>query len=97
MPAIETRITLTLRQDIAAHLTAQGENLSHFALEALALGAYREHSLSTGQLRRLLGYRTRIQVDAFLKDHGVFLHYSSGDLEHDHHGGTPFRHHRPHD
>ncbi|MGA7414051.1 MAG: UPF0175 family protein [Bryobacteraceae bacterium] len=87
MPGIETYITLTLPQDIAAHLTAHGENLSHFPLEALALEAYREHKLSTGQLRRLLGYRTRIEVHAFLKDDGVFLHYSSGDLDHDRQAG----------
>ena len=87
MPGIDTPITLTLPQDIVAHLTAHGENLSRSALEALALEAYREHKLSTGQLRRLLGYRTRMQVHAFLKDHGVFLHYSSDDLDHDRQAG----------
>ena len=93
MPGTETPITLTLPQDIATHLTAYGENLSRSALEALALEAYREHKLSTSQLRRLLGYRTRMQVHAFLqvhafpKDHGVFLHYTSDDLERDRQAG----------
>jgi len=87
MPGIETHITLTLPQDIAAHLTAHGENLSRSALEALALDAYREHELSTSQLRRLLGYRTRMQVHAFLKDNCVFLHYSVDDLARDRQAG----------
>lgn len=87
MPGIETQITLTLPEDIAAHLTSKGENLPRSALEALALEAYREHKLSTGQLRRLLGYGTRMQVHAFLKKHGVFLHYGPEDLEHDRQAG----------
>ena len=53
------------------------------ALEAIALEGYRERKLSAGQLRRLLGYRTRVQVHAFLKAHGVYLDYGIEDLEHD--------------
>jgi hypothetical protein len=52
-------------------------------LEALALDAYRVNKLSTAQLRRLLGYRTRAQVHAFLKQHGVYLRFGPADLEHD--------------
>jgi antitoxin YefM len=56
-------------------------------LEAIALEAYREERLSTSQLRRLLGCRTRGQVHAFLKQHGVYLRSGSADLEHDRQGG----------
>jgi len=38
------------------------------ALESLALEAYRSHALTAAQLRRLLGFETRMQVDAFLKE-----------------------------
>jgi hypothetical protein len=31
----------------------------------------------------LLGYETRIEVDAFLKNHGVELEYAMEDLERD--------------
>ena len=47
------RITLDLPEDIAAHLAAQGENLSRAALEAFALEEYRARKLSTAQLRQL--------------------------------------------
>ena len=82
------RITLELPEDIAAHLAAKGENLSRSALEAFALEAYRAQKLSTAQLRRLLGYHTRTQVHAFLKQHGVYLHYTHDDLEHDRQAGN---------
>jgi predicted HTH domain antitoxin len=57
------------------------------ALEALAAEGYGEGKLSTGQVRRLLSYNTRMQVHAFLKDHGVFLHYGADDLQHDREAG----------
>ena len=75
-------ITLSIPEDIAAQLAPQGD-LSRVALEGLAIEAYREGKLSTGQMRRLLGYRTRVQVHALLKEHGVFLHYGPEDLDHD--------------
>jgi len=81
------RITLDLPEDIAAHLAAKGENLPRAALEAFALEEYRARRLSTSQLRRVLGYQTRMQVHAFLKQHGVYLHYTQDDLQHDRHAG----------
>jgi hypothetical protein len=32
---------------------------------------------------RLLGFKTRMQVHAFLKAHNVYLHYPIGELESD--------------
>ena len=86
------RITLDLPEDIAADLAAKGEDLSRTALEAFALEAYRAQKLSTAQLRRLLGYQTRVQVHAFLKRHGVYLHYTEADLEHDRRVGDALAH-----
>lgn len=76
-------ITLNLSEEIARHLTAQGQDISRAALELMLLEAYREHKLTTGQLRQALGFHTRMQAHAFLKDHGVPLHYDQADLEHD--------------
>jgi hypothetical protein len=63
----------------------QGEygDLSRAAAEALALEAYRSGRLSEGQVRQMLGFTSRLQVHAFLKDHGVPLHYSLADLDED--------------
>jgi hypothetical protein len=86
------QITLELPEDIATALTAKGEDLPRTALEAFALEAYRAQKLSTAQLRRLLGYQTRMQVHAFLKAHGVYLHYTVTDLEHDRRAGDALAH-----
>ena len=60
-----------------------GRDLPRAALEAIALEAYRERKLSTTQLRRLLGFETRLEVEGFVKQHGVELEYATGDLERD--------------
>ncbi len=76
------QITLDLPEDIAEDLGAKWTNLPRAALESLAVEAYRADALSASQLRRLLGLETRTQVDAFLKQHGVF-DYTVEDFEQD--------------
>lgn len=78
---------LELPDELSAYLAASGQDLQRTALEAIAAEAYRANKLSTAQLRRLLGYETRMQVHAFLKEHGIYLHYTIADLEHDREAG----------
>jgi chromosome segregation and condensation protein ScpB len=66
------QITLELPEDIAQGLESRWKDLSRAALESLALEAYRSRALTAAQLRRLLGFATRMQVDAFLKEHEVY-------------------------
>jgi predicted HTH domain antitoxin len=74
---------LELPEELSLFLASSGQDLSRAAIEAIALEAYREHKLSTAQLRRSLGYQTRMEVDGFLKKHGVELEYTLEDLERD--------------
>ena len=76
------RITLELPEDIAEGLESKWKDLPRAALESLALEAYRSHALTAAQIRRLLGFETRMQVDAFLKEHEIF-DYSAADFERD--------------
>ncbi len=76
-------IDLQVPDDVGSVLQAQYSDLSRAALEALALEGYRAGSLTESQVRRLLGFSTRMQVHAFLKEHGVHLNYSMKDLEQD--------------
>ena len=76
-------ITIALPDELSAALAAPGKDLSRAAFEALVLGAYRERKISAAQLRQLLGYETRMEVDAFLKSHGVELEYTMEDIERD--------------
>jgi len=68
---------------VASQLLVRGKDLSRTALEALALDAYRTELLSESQVLRMLGFETRMEVHAFLKEHGVYLNYSFEDLERD--------------
>jgi hypothetical protein len=76
------QITLELPEDIAEGLESKWKDLPRVALESLALEAYRSHALTASQLRRLLGFETRMQVDAFLKEHEIY-DYSVADFEQD--------------
>jgi len=76
-------IELHIPDDAARLLAAQYADLPRTALEALALEGYRSMRLSDGHLREMLGFTSRMQVHAFLKAHGVHLHYSLADLEQD--------------
>lgn len=66
------QITLEVPEDIAQGLESKWSDLPRAALESLALEAYRSRILTAAQLRRLLGFATRMQVDAFLKEHEVY-------------------------
>jgi hypothetical protein len=76
-------VTIALPDELSAALAVPGQDLSRAAFEALALAAHREHKISVAQLRQLLGYETRMEVDAFLKSHGVELEYTVEDIERD--------------
>jgi predicted HTH domain antitoxin len=78
-----TQVTLDIPDELSAALTVPGRELSRSVFEALALEAYRERKLSTAQLRRLLGFETRYELDGFLKAHEVWLEYGVEDLERD--------------
>jgi hypothetical protein len=80
---VNMHIDLKVPDDVGSVLQAQYSDLSRAALEALALEGYRTGSLTESQVRRLLGFSTRMQVHAFLKEHGVHLNYSMKDLEQD--------------
>ena len=74
-------LTVTIPDDLARRLEADGADLSRRALEALASEDYRAGRLTKPELRRLLGYETIYELDAFLAAHGVFDPYTLDDLE----------------
>ena len=76
------QITIELPEDIAVGLESKWKDLPREALESLALEAYRSRALTAAHLRRLLAFETRMEVDAFLKEHEIF-DYSAADFEQD--------------
>ena len=76
------QITLELPEDIVQELKSKWKDLPRAALESLALEAYRSRALTAAQLRRFLGFETRMQVDAFLKEHEIY-DFTAADFEKD--------------
>ncbi len=77
------QITLNIPEELAAQIIPVGKDPAQAALESLAVEGYRANRLTEGQIRRMLGYETRMEVHALLKEHDVYLHYSPENLQQD--------------
>jgi Uncharacterised protein family (UPF0175) len=77
------QVNIELPEDVSRALEARWGNVSRGLLEAIALEGYRSGALTESQVRRLLGFETRMDVHAFLKQAGVPLHYTRADVEED--------------
>jgi hypothetical protein len=73
-------ITFHIPDDLVSRLGTVGE-LERRALEALALEEFKQGHLTKPELRRLLGFETRYELDGFLKAHEVYETYTLDDLE----------------
>ena len=76
-------VAIELPEDVGHHLEETWGDLSQHTLETLALEGYRSGALTAAQVRRMLGFETRMEVDAFLKQHGIYLEYTEDDLARD--------------
>ena len=76
-------VRIQIPDDLAAQIQAQGGDLPRSVLEAYALEGYKAGRLSAYQVQEILGFETPMEVDGFLKSHGVYLDYSAEDLEED--------------
>src|SRR5258708_29834385 len=74
-------IILKIPDELARQVASEGKDPARVALEALALEGYRAERLSESAIRQMLGFESRIQVHAFLKEHGVHLHYDLSALD----------------
>jgi hypothetical protein len=72
--------TVEIPDNLVGQLNASGGDLSRRALEALALEEYGSGHLTEDELRRLLGFGTRYQLDGFLKAHDVWVDYTLEDF-----------------
>lgn len=76
-------VAIELPKEIAKSLAGPDEDLSRIALEALAAQGYRDGKLSHSEVQHLLGFNSRWETDAFLKQAGAHLDYTEADLERD--------------
>jgi hypothetical protein len=75
------QVAIELPEDIAESLRAKWKDLPRHALEALALEGYRSGALTESQVRRLLGFRSRMDVNSFLREHGMYYDYTPSEID----------------
>ena len=73
-------VTIRIPDDLAARLRDSGGDLSRRALEGFALEELRAGRITEPQLCEMLGL-ARIELDGFLKSHGVYPDYTWEDFE----------------
>jgi predicted HTH domain antitoxin len=77
------QITIEIPDTLAQQLQNNRENLERKMLELCVIEAYRNAWISSGKARELLGFATRLELDAFFKERFVDLNYDLSDLQQD--------------
>ncbi len=77
------KMAIELPEDIAKELEAKWEDLPRRVLESIALEGYCSGVLTESQVRRLLGFDTRREVNTFLKEHRAYYDYTEAEIEHE--------------
>ncbi len=76
-------VTVQIPDAIHDRLGKDAEEIPRWLLEKAGLEAYRSREISGYELRLMLGMKSRIALDDFLKAHGVYLEYPDEDFTHD--------------
>ena len=76
-------VTVHIPDTIGARLGNDPEAIPRWLLEKAGLEAYRSREMSGYELRLILGLKSRLELDAFLKRRGVYLEYTEDDFAHD--------------
>jgi hypothetical protein len=74
-------VVVHISDSVVATLPSQDGDLARDLLESYALEGYKSGKLTAYQMQELLGLETGMEVDAFLKAHGVPLEMTLEDLE----------------
>jgi hypothetical protein len=74
-------LTIQIPDELASRLTTEGGDLARRALEGFALEEFKIGHITKPELRRMLGFETRYELDGFLKAHQVYDEYTLEDFE----------------
>jgi hypothetical protein len=66
------QVTVDLPDEFLASLVPEGLDASRLLFEESVAAAYRNRRLTMEQVRVLLGFGTRMQVDVFLGQHEIY-------------------------
>ena len=76
------QVTVELPDDVARQLREKQPDLSRAVLEAIAIEAVRESTITSGKAAEMLGL-SRDAMDGILKRAGIYLDYTLDDLQRD--------------
>ncbi len=76
-------VTVHIPDIIGERLGKDSEAIPQWLLEKAGLEAYRSREISGHELCLLLGIKSRLELDVFLKTHGVYFEYTEEDFAHD--------------
>ena len=76
-------VAIEIPDDIGQVLAAQAGGVSRAVLEAVAVEAYRSGTITTAQVERMLGLRSRWETEVFLRRAEAYHDYTMDDLERD--------------
>lgn len=76
-------VAVDIPDDLERRLREGWADMPRKVLEAVAAEAYRSEVLTGAEVQRLLGLKSRWDLEAFLRRAGVFLDYSEADLARD--------------
>ena len=74
-------LVVQIPDTVVATLPSQNGDLARDLVQSYALEGYKSGKLTAYQVQELLGFETRMEVDAFLKAHDVPLEMTIEDLE----------------
>jgi len=80
---VKMEVTIHIPDTISERLGNDPQAIPRWLLEKAGLEAYRSGEISGYELRLMLGITSRLELDAFLKTHGVYLAYTEEDFAHD--------------
>ena len=76
------QVTVEIPDQFVPHLVPEGQDAARRLLEDTVAASYRERRLTMEQVRQLLGFATRMEVDPFLQRYEIY-DYTVDDLEKD--------------
>jgi hypothetical protein len=75
--------TLTIPDVLTRSLGSEPEDVRRAVIEGFAVESYRSGSLSSAEIRELLGHSSRWQTEDFLAQHGAWPDPSEAEVEED--------------
>jgi len=76
------QVTVEIPDEFAAQLVPAGSDPARVVLENSVAEAYRSRRLTMEQVRQILGFATRMEVDPFLQKYEIY-DYTVEDLKQD--------------